>query len=74
MKKFWVTFACALTVAASQAAPLSITEVNAPAINCVFNLNCTNLVEDTVSTITLPGTTGSGFLQSRIVSGEPDSF
>jgi len=47
------------------AAPLRIVEVAAPSINCVFDSDCRITVSDFTAPITLPGTSGEGFLQSR---------
>src|SRR5437016_13864934 len=52
-------------IVTARAVPLAIVNVGAPAINCVFDPTCTNLVADTSGTIRLSGTTGAGFLQSR---------
>jgi hypothetical protein len=62
--------ALAAIPAAVQAAPLTVVEVGAPAINCVFNTTCTVTVTDTVGDITLPGVTGTGRLQSRTFEGK----
>ncbi|MBE2223087.1 MAG: S8 family serine peptidase, partial [Anaerolineae bacterium] len=65
-----------LTLAAqptpSQAAPdaptpLSFVNVGAPAINCVFDSDCNIFVEDVASTFTLATSSGSSFLQSRML-------
>jgi len=49
------------------AAPLlSIVDVGAPNINCIFDADCTITVDDTVDHFTPPGATDSGFLQSRL--------
>lgn len=47
---------------------LTIVEVNAPAVNCVFQPSCVITVSDTTGTIGLPfiGTPGTAWLQSRI--------
>ena len=55
---------CALAAPAA-AVPLEIVEVAAPAINCVFDADCRITVTDTTAPITLLGTSGEGFLQSR---------
>jgi hypothetical protein len=47
------------------AEPLSVTDVAAPAINCVFNRSCTVTVTDSVGAIPIPGISGSAKLQSR---------
>ena len=56
---------------ASQAASLSLVTVNAPAINCVFETDCTIVVNDTVGTIPLSNATGTARLQSRTFTGQP---
>lgn len=55
----------------SQAAPEAITalssaNVSAPAINCVFDTDCTIFVDDVASTFTLGLSSGSSFLQTRM--------
>jgi hypothetical protein len=50
-------------VGASEA--LNVVNVNAPAINCVFNPACKVTVTDSIGDIPLPGTTAKGRLQSR---------
>ena len=54
-----------------QAASLDIVDVSAPAINCVFDTNCTVTVTDSTDTFTLAGTTGIGVLQTRTYTGQP---
>jgi hypothetical protein len=54
-------------VAAAQ--PLSVVNVGAPAINCVFATSCTLPVTDSVGTIPLPGIAGTARLQSRTFVG-----
>jgi hypothetical protein len=61
---------CAATTA--QAIPLSIVNVSAPPINCVFDASCTVVVNDTTAPINLPGS-GTGFFQSRTFRGLPGS-
>ena len=58
-------------VASALAANLKIVDVTAPNINCVFNPACTVVVSDIATHFTIPGTAGSGFLQSRNYRGEP---
>lgn len=61
-----------VTIPFANAAPLDIATVKAPEINCVFDTDCTITVTDTTDAITLPGGSGSGFLQSRTLPvGEP---
>jgi len=65
--------ALALGVAAAHAQPLTVVEVNAPAIHCVFHPACTITVSDTVGFIPLPflAAPNTAFLQSRTFSGAP---
>jgi hypothetical protein len=56
---------------ARPAAPLNVANVNAPAINCVFNPACKVTVTDTVGDIPLPGTALKGRLQSRTYVAAP---
>ncbi|MDH5507394.1 MAG: hypothetical protein OEZ02_09250 [Anaerolineae bacterium] len=44
---------------------LSIVQVNAPAVNCIFDVDCTITVSDKTDALLLNGMGGSGFLQSR---------
>jgi hypothetical protein len=55
------------------AQPLTVVEVNAPAVNCVFQPSCTITVSDTVGAIALPyiATPGTAWLQSRIYNSAP---
>lgn len=53
----------------AQAAALSIVNVGAPAVNCIFNVTCTEIVTDSIGTFTPPGDSGSGRLQSRTSPG-----
>src|SRR5262252_298106 len=61
----------ALGVAAARAQPLTVVEVNAPAVNCVFHPACTITVSDSVGFIALPHLAAprTAFLQSRTFSG-----
>lgn len=52
-----------------QAAPLAVVNVNAPAVNCVFNTTCTEVVTDSVGTFTPPSDSGVARLQSRTSPG-----
>ncbi|MEM8535590.1 MAG: hypothetical protein AAGF95_32465 [Chloroflexota bacterium] len=73
MKRLLIVLALlCVTIPVANAAPLNIATVKAPDINCVFDSDCTITVSDTTDTITLPGGSGSGFLQSRTLPvGEP---
>lgn len=53
------------------AAPLTLVTVSAPDINCVFDRDCSVVVSDSFSYISLPATEGTARLQSRIFRGEP---
>ena len=53
----------------AHAALLSIVNVSAPAINCVFQSTCTAVVTDSVGDFTPPGDTAGSRLQSRTYPG-----
>jgi hypothetical protein len=55
------------------AGPLKIVEVNAPAVNCIFNGSCTITVSDSTGALPMPYLTvpGTVWLQSRTFSGQP---
>src|SRR5262249_3056570 len=65
--------AAALVLAslAAQAQPLTVVEVSAPAINCVFQPSCTIVVNDSVGYVPLPylATPKTAWLQSRTYTG-----
>ena len=64
--------ACAIWLATTawvQADPLKVVDVAAPAINCVFETNCTVVVSDTTGSVPLAFETGKPFLQSRTFAG-----
>jgi hypothetical protein len=64
--------AFAMLSSAVEAQPLTIVEVSAPAINCVFNPACKITVSDTVGNILLPTVLpGTAWLQSRTFAGQP---
>lgn len=54
---------------AAQAVPLTVVNVGAPAVNCVFNVACTVTVTDSVGNFTPPGDSGNGRFQSRTYVG-----
>jgi hypothetical protein len=56
----------------AQAVPLTVVNVSAPPINCVFDASCTVVVNDTTAPINLSGS-GTGFFQSRTFRGLPGS-
>ncbi len=69
-----VTIVAAMTMSTSLAAqPLTVVEVNAPAVNCVFQPSCVITVTDTIGHIALPyiATPGTAWLQSRIYPSAP---
>jgi hypothetical protein len=49
--------------------PLTVVNVGAPAINCVFSPTCTITVTDTVANIPLPGISGTARLQTGTFVG-----
>lgn len=53
------------------AAPLTVVNVSAPEINCVFETDCTVVVTDSVGIIPIPNATGTARLQSRTFAGQP---
>ena len=62
--------AFAMLSSGTEAQPLKVVEVSAPAINCVFNASCTITVSDSVGNILLPTVAaGTAWLQSRTYSG-----
>ncbi len=71
MKRFAYALSCLLVPAAATAAPLTVVNVGAPAINCVFNVSCTVTVTDSIGNFALPGDAGNGRLQSRTFTGMP---
>jgi hypothetical protein len=59
---------------AANAASLAVVNVSAPAINCVFDTDCTVTVTDSVDDIPIPAlTAGKARLQSRTYTGQPGS-
>ena len=61
-------FMC-IGITAAQAAPLNVVNVGSPAINCQFNTNCVVVAADSSSPFILPGGTGTGILQTRVITG-----
>src|SRR5271169_5598329 len=66
------------TASGAQTAPLSVVDVGAPAINCVFNTTaipnapppaCQVVVNDSIGVFTPPGDIGAARLQSRTYPG-----
>src|ERR1700679_3765049 len=61
-----------LSEAAAFATPLTVVNVSAPAVNCVFDPSCKVTVTDTVGNYPAsPRYTGQEVLQSRTYVGEP---
>ncbi len=60
---------CLTAISPAAATPLSIVNVGAPAVNCVFNTTCTVTVSDSVGNFTPPGDTAGSRLQSRTYPG-----
>lgn len=48
---------------------LKVVDVNAPAVNCIFDTSCTVTVNDTTDTIPIPAG-GTNFFQSRTFTGK----
>jgi hypothetical protein len=76
MHSFCCLFVALLAVAlampdAARAENLVVVEVNAPAVNCVFQPSCTITVNDSIGTIALPfiAVPGTAWLQSRTFTG-----
>ena len=66
MKTTAIVLSLVLVTTATQATPLDVVEVGAPAINCVYAADCTAPAYDTVGLFTPPAASGSGRLQSRL--------
>jgi hypothetical protein len=74
----YMTTTCVAMAALTLAGPahaqnLKIVEVNAPKINCVFQTDCSVVVNDSTGNIALPflAAQGTAWLQSRTYPGEP---
>jgi hypothetical protein len=61
--------ALATTATLAHADPLKVVDVAAPAVNCVFEANCTVTVNDTTGSVPLAFEAGKPFLQSRTFAG-----
>jgi hypothetical protein len=57
--------------APANSANLTVVEVSAPAVNCVFNSSCTVVVDDSSGTLANTPLGSGGFLQSRTYPGMP---
>jgi hypothetical protein len=73
MKKIVITAVLGAIALASHAASLNVVEVGLPGINCLFNTNCTNNAEEKLTPVTISGTTGTGYVHSRVLRGERGS-
>jgi hypothetical protein len=73
MRSSVIALAAVLLLASSAAAqPLTVVEVSAPAVNCVFNATGKITVSDTTGNILLPAVSpGTAWLQSRTFAGQP---
>jgi hypothetical protein len=65
----WAGAVVLATATLAQAGPLTVVQVAAPGVNCVFDASCTITVSDTSSAIPLGFAAGSPFLQSRTFTG-----
>ncbi len=55
-------------LAVVQAAPLNIVNVGGTNIDCLFTTNCVDAAIESSSPFTLPGTTGTGILLTRVIT------
>lgn len=68
-KRLAIAMVCLILLTACT---LDTVDVNAPAVNCIFDTDCTIVVSDKTDEFVLDGMAGSGFLQSRTLPvGEP---
>ena len=56
-------------LAFAQAAPLNVVNVGGTNIDCLFSTNCADVAMESTSPFTLPGTTGTGLLVTRVITG-----
>ena len=70
MRTAWIAVVSAFWASTAWGLALPIVEVSAPDINCVFDLDCTIVVNDSTAELVLPGGVGVGFLQSRTFPAE----
>jgi hypothetical protein len=66
-----VLFATLFTWGAAQAATLKVVNVNAPAVNCVFDASCSIVVTDSVGNLTFTPLGDGARLQSRTFVAKP---
>jgi len=53
----------------AHAAALTVINVGAPSVNCIFDVTCTEIVTDSIGTFTPPGDAGTARLQTRTSPG-----
>src|SRR5689334_13535533 len=70
LRKTWLGAILGSVTGAAGATPLTVVTVAAPDINCVFEIDCTVVVTDSIGTISIPSMTGTGRLQSRTFAGQ----
>ena len=58
MRTAWIAVVSALWASTAWGLALPIVEVSAPDINCVFDLDCTIVVNDSSDELALPGGVG----------------
>lgn len=58
---------------AALAGALTVFDVSAPQINCVFNASCTVVVNDSTGALTFTALGPGGFVQSRTYPGQPNT-
>jgi hypothetical protein len=73
MRAFVAVAAAALSAGLVHAQSLTVVEVNAPAVNCVFNPSCRITVNDSIGQLAMPfiSPAGTAWLQSRTYTGAP---
>lgn len=67
----WASAGVLPAMAPAMAAPLTIVEVAAPGINCIYDPSCKITVTDSSGDIPVRGSAANGFLQSRTFVGAP---
>lgn len=61
----WLIVATLIMLCGCGGTALDIVQVNAPAVNCIFDNDCKITISDKTDDLVLVGMSGSGFLQSR---------
>lgn len=67
----FTAIAALFTLSTAHAAALKVVNVNAPAVNCVFDASCTIVVTDTVGNLTFTPLGAGARLQSRTFVAKP---